>query len=322
MAVATQTGSQDPSTDQSLGGRIYRRLRNIPSWAIWIFVVIWTFPSFSLFVNGFRSRSDQRNSGFWDVITDPGSLTLENYETVLFEEGANNLSDSIISSLAIAVPATIIPIAFAAFAAYGFAWIDFRGRNWMFIETVSLLAVPLQVALIPLLQTYVGGAHLTIPFTERVVTLLPDLDLNTRGGISVWLTHTGFAMPFSIFLLHNYITELPKEVFESARLDGAGHFTIFWRLVLPLSVPALAAFAIFQFLWTWNDFLIAVTMLSGGNPVDLPTTVLIANLAGDFGRNEHLLPAGAFIQAFFPLLVFFSLQRYFVRGLLAGSVKG
>jgi len=315
-------GSITPETKPSLGARIYKRLSDLPSWLLWIMVVVWTFPSFSLFVNSFRGRQDQRNTGFWDVLTNPGTLTIDNYRTTLVEEGANNLFDSVISSFAIAIPATVIPIAFAAFAAYGFAWIDFKGRNWLFIATVSLLAVPLQVALIPLLQTYVDGAHLTIPFTDRVITLLPDLDLNTRGGISVWLTHTGFAMPFSIFLLHNYITELPKEVFESARLDGASHFTIFWRLVLPLSVPALAAFAIFQFLWTWNDFLIAVTMLSGGNPVDLPTTVKIANLAGDFGRSEHLLTAGAFIQAFFPLVVFFSLQRYFVRGLLAGSVKG
>lgn len=306
----------------SLGARIYKRLSDLPSWLLWILVVIWTFPSFSLFVNSFRGRQDQRNTGFWDILANPDTLTLDNYRTTLVEEGSTNLFDSVISSFAIAIPATIIPIAFAAFAAYGFAWIDFKGRNWLFIATISLLAVPLQVALIPLLQTYIGGAHVTIPFTERVITLLPDLNLNTRGGISVWLTHTGFAMPFSIFLLHNYMTELPKEVFESARLDGASHFTIFWRLVLPLSVPALAAFAIFQFLWTWNDFLIAVTMLSGGNPVDLPTTVAIANLAGDFGRSEHLLTAGAFIQAFFPLVVFFSLQRYFVRGLLAGSVKG
>jgi len=311
-----------PDTPPGLVTRIYRRLSDIPSWALWILVIIWTFPSFSLFVNAFRTRSDQRGAGFWEVFTNPDKLTIENYETVLVEDGANNLVDSIISSFAIAIPATIIPIAFAAFAAYGFAWIDFKGRELMFIVTVSLLAVPLQVALIPLLQTYVNGAHLTIPFTERTISLLPDLNLNTRGAIAVWLTHTGFAMPFSIFLLHNYITELPKEVFESARLDGAGHFTIFWRLVLPLSVPALAAFAIFQFLWTWNDYLIALTMLSGGNSVDLPTTVFIANLAGDFGRNEHLLPAGAFIQAFFPLVVFFSLQRYFVRGLLAGSIKG
>lgn len=320
--MTATTPKHVPLADAPLGTRIYRRLSDIPSWLLWILVIVWTFPTFSLFVNSFRGRQDQRNEGFWDALTNPGQLTIENYQTTLTEEGANNLFDSVISSAAIAIPATVIPIAFAAFAAYGFAWIDFKGRNWMFIATVSLLAVPLQVALIPLLQTYVGGAHFTIPFSERVITLIPDLDLNTRGGISVWLTHTGFAMPFAIFLLHNYMTELPKEVFESARLDGASHFTIFWRLVLPLSMPALAAFAIFQFLWTWNDFLIAVTMLSGGNPVDLPTTVLVANLAGDFGRNEHLLPAGAFIQAFFPLLVFFSLQRYFVRGLLAGSVKG
>jgi alpha-glucoside transport system permease protein len=310
------------SADETLGQRIYRLLTSVPMWALWGLVLLWTLPSFSLFVNSFRGRSDQRNSGFWTTATDPGQFTLENYRTVLVDGGATDLSDSLISSFAIAIPATIIPIAFAAFAAYGFAWIDFKGREWLFIATVSLLAVPLQVALIPLLQTYVGGAHFTVWGTERTITLIPDLDLNTRGGISVWLTHTGFAMPFSIFLLHNYISELPKEVFESARIDGASHFTIFWRLVLPLSVPALAAFAIFQFLWTWNDFLIAVTMLSGGNPADLPTTVLIANLAGDFGRTEHLLTAGAFVQSFVPLVVFFSLQRYFVRGLLAGSVKG
>ncbi len=316
--IANQSGEQKP-----LGKRIYAKLASIPSWVLWVLVAIWTLPSFSLIVNSFRARSDQRNSGFWEVVGDPRSLTLENYETVLSRSGIDSLFDSLISSFAIAIPATVIPIAFAAFAAYAFAWIDFRGREWLFIGTISLLAIPLQVALIPLLTTYVGGAHLSLaPFADRTITLIPDLDLNTRGSIAVWLTHTGFAMPFSIFLLHNYITELPSEIFESARLDGATHFTIFWRIVLPLSVPALAAFAIFQFLWTWNDFLIAVTMLSGGNPIDLPTTVRIANLAGDFGRNEHLLSAGAFVQAFVPLVVFFSLQRYFVKGLLAGSVKG
>lgn len=316
-AAKTPGGPVDP-----LGKRIYARITDMPSWALWIIVLIWFLPSFSLFVNSFRPRSDQRNFGFWKVGTEGDGFTLDNYDVVLSRSGVDSLYDSIISSFAIAIPATIIPIAIASFAAYGFAWIDFRGREWLFIGTISLLAIPLQVALIPLLQTYVGGAHLTLPFTEKTMTLIPDLDLNTRGSIAVWLTHTGFAMPFAIFLLHNYISDLPKEVMESARLDGASHFTIFWRLVLPLSVPALAAFAIFQFLWTWNDFLIALTMLSGGNPIDLPTTVRIANLAGDFGRNEHLLPAGAFVQAVVPLVVFFSLQRYFVRGLLAGSVKG
>ena len=319
---STTMNPEDTGGPETLGRRIYKRLSSVPSWALWILVAVWTLPSFSLMVNSFRTRSDQRNQGFWEVFTDPGRLTTENYEVVLDRSGVDSLFDSLISSFAIAIPATIIPIAFAAFAAYAFAWIDFKGREWLFIVTISLLAIPLQVALIPLLQTYVGGAHWTLPFTEKTITLIPDLDLNTRGSIAVWLTHTGFAMPFAIFLLHNYISELPKEVFESARLDGADHFTIFWRLVLPLSVPALAAFAIFQFLWTWNDFLIALTMLSGGNPIDLPTTVRIANLAGDFGRNEHLLPAGAFVQAAVPLVVFFSLQRYFVRGLLAGSVKG
>ena len=294
VAVAPLPNEQDEGS-KGLGARIYKRLSDIPTWALWVLVIAWTIPSFSLFVNSFRSRNDQRSFGFWTVFTEGEGLTLDNYETTLVQPGADNLGQSVISSFAIAIPATVIPIAFAAFAAYAFAWIDFKGREWLFIVTVSLLAIPLQVALIPLLSTYVGGAHWTVPFTGRTLTLIPDLDLNTRGSIAVWLTHTGFAMPFAIFLLHNYISELPKEVFESARLDGADHFTIFWRLVLPLSVPALAAFGIFQFLWTWNDFLIALTMLSGGNPVDLPTTVRIANLAGDFGRNEHLLPAGAFI---------------------------
>jgi alpha-glucoside transport system permease protein len=222
--------------------------------------------------------------------------------------------------MAIAVPATLIPIAIASFAAYGFAWIDFKGRRWLFIATVSLLAIPLQVALIPLLQMFNLGAHLTLPILDKTITVVPDLDL-ANTTTAVWLTHTGFALPFAIFLLHNYISGLPKDLFEAARIDGADHFTVFWRLVLPLSVPVLAAFAIFQFLWTWNDFLIANTMV-GTNADARPTTILIANLAGDFGRNEFLLPAAAFVQAFVPLVVFFALQRYFVRGILAGSVKG
>ena len=317
------TALRPPETSKTGIGRLYRRLSNIPMWALWAMVALWTIPTLSLFSNSFRNRTAQTTSGFWNIVGGDAGFTFDNYDQVLTTgSGAANLFDSLVSSFAIAIPATIIPIAFAAFAAYAFAWIDFKGRELLFIGTVSLLAIPLQVALIPLLQTYVGGAHLTIPFTERTMTLVPDLDLNTRGSIAVWLTHTGFAMPFSIFLLHNYISELPREIFESARLDGAGHLEMFRRIVLPLSIPALAAFAIFQLLWTWNDFLIAVTMLSGGDPIDLPTTVRISNLAGDFGTNEHLLTAGAFVQAFFPLVVFFSLQRFFVRGLLAGSVKG
>jgi len=311
--------------------RIYNFLRQLP---LWVIVVVWVVPTFGLFVNSFRPKSGQRGLGWWQTFTAGNqelpaneqsivnleSLTLENYGDVLSSSSTAKLTDSLINSFAIAIPATIIPIAIAAFAAYGFAWIDFKGRDKMFIVVVSLLAIPLQVALIPLLKLYNGGAHLTLPFLDKTITVFPNLDL-AGSATAVWLTHTGFAMPFAIFLLHNYISGLPKDLFESARIDGADHFTIFWRLVLPLSVPVLAAFAIFQFLWTWNDYLIAVVMLSGKSEA-FPTTIRIANLAGDFGVNEHLLASAAFVQAFVPLVVFFSLQRFFVRGILAGSVKG
>ncbi len=304
----------------STGSKIYSALSRVPMWAM---AILWLLPTFGLFVNSLRPRDAQRNSGWWTFAPDDVGtrFTLDNYDTVLGAGTVNSIKDSLLNSAAIAIPATIIPIAVAAFAAYGFAWIDFKGRKWMFIAVVSFLAIPLQVALIPLLRMYVSGAHLTLPMLDKTLTLVPAWGLNGKA-ISVWLTHTGFAMPFAIFLLHNYIVSLPKDIFESARIDGADHFTIFWRLVLPLSVPVLAAFAIFQFLWTWNDYLIAVTMLGSSGGDALPTTVAIANLAGDFGKNEHLLTAGAFVQAFIPLVVFFSLQRFFVKGLLAGSVKG
>ena len=256
MALPTSTPGSDVTT------RIYQGLSRIPMWGM---AILWLVPTFGLLVNSFRPRDAQRNSGWWT--REPDSLgvrfTIENYETVLAAETTNSLGASLLNSAAIAVPATIIPIAVAAFAAYGFAWIDFKGRRLVFITVVSLLAIPLQVALIPLLRMYIGGAHLTLPWIDRTLTLVPAWGLNGES-ISVWLTHTGFAMPFAIFLLHNYIVSLPKDIFESARIDGADHFTIFWRLVLPLSIPVLAAFAIFQFLWTWNDYLIAVTMLGGG----------------------------------------------------------
>ena len=307
------------SVEAGLGRRIYGFLRSLPTWVLWLLVIAWTIPTFSLFVNSFRSRDLQRSGGFWTALTN-WDFTLENYRDVLGAEATGGVWEGLLNSLAIAIPATIIPIAIAAFAAYAFAWIDFKGREWLFIATVSLLAIPAQVALIPLLQMFSGGAHLTLPFFDKTMTLFPNLSLAGKT-VSVWLTHTGFALPFAIFLLHNYISGLPASVFESARIDGADHFAIFWRLVLPLSVPVLAAFAIFQFLWTYNDYLIALTLI-GPNPDALPVTVRIASLAGEFGLREHLLTAGAFISTVLPLVVFFSLQRFFVRGILAGSVKG
>ncbi|MEM9464378.1 MAG: carbohydrate ABC transporter permease [Actinomycetota bacterium] len=300
--------------------RIYNVFRSVPGWILWAIVVLWSLPTLGIFVNSFRSRDEQRGDGWWTVFGDDDALSFDNYDEILETQSGISFVDSMLNSFSISVPATIIPIAIATFAAYAFAWIDFPGRKQLFIATVSLLAIPLQVALIPLLQLYVGGAHLTLPILDKTVTIIPDFDL-AGTTTAVWLTHAGFALPFAIFLIHNYISQLPRDVFEAARIDGADHFTIFWRLVVPLSVPVIAAFAIFQFLWTWNDYLIANTM-AGSNPEAIPTTILVANQAGDFGRNEHVLPAAAFLQAAVPLVVFFSLQRHFVRGLLAGSVKG
>src|SRR5262245_51393020 len=302
-------------------GGVYRFLRSIPTWVLWFIVILWCIPTLGLLVNSFRGRDAQRTTGWWTVLSGNfDGFTLDNYKQVLEAGAQGGMKTGLANSLAIALPATLIPIAIAAFAAYAFAWIDFKGRQGLFIVTVSLLAVPTQVALIPLLQMYVNGAHLTIPWFDKTLTFFPDLNL-AGTTTAVWLTHAAFAMPFAIFLLHNYISSLPRDLFEAARIDGANHFKIFYRLVLPLSVPVLAAFAIFQFLWTWNDYLIALTMV-GANPAALPATVKIASQAGEFGRLEHLLTAGAFLQAAVPLAVFFLLQRFFVRGILAGSVKG
>jgi alpha-glucoside transport system permease protein len=323
-STATKTTQGALTARRPLGKRIYRFLRALPTWFLWFLVLLWTIPTFSLFVNSFRTRDAQRGSGFWNALSDSSKgfdfPTLDNYREVLFPDVGAGVGNALLNSASIAIVATIIPIAIAAFAAYAFAWIDFKGREWLFIATVALLAVPSQVALIPLLSAYSNGVAWTIPILAKTVTLFPDMDLS--GQIpSVWLTHTGFAMPFAVFLLHNYIAGLPKDLFESASIDGADHFTVFWRLVLPLSVPVLAAFAIFQFLWTWNDYLIALTMI-GGTRANLPGTIVVASLAGEFGAREHLLTAGAFVITVGPLLVFFLLQRFFVRGITAGSVKG
>jgi alpha-glucoside transport system permease protein len=254
------------------------------------------------------------------VVSTDATFTFENYRQT-FDASTSDSPDMwqhFLNSIAIAVPATVIPIAFAAFAAYAFAWMDFKGRDWLFIGVVALLAVPIQLSLVPLLQLFVGGAHITL-FGETF-TLFPDLDL-AGSTTAVWLTHIGFGLPLAIFLLHNYISSLPADLFEAARIDGADHPTIFWRLVLPLSVPALAAFAIFQFLWVWNDYLVAATFLGTGSD-EAPMTVRLATLSGGRGQDWHLLTSAAFVSIALPLAVFFGLQRYFVRGLLAGSVKG
>ncbi len=244
------------------------------------------------------------------------NFTLENYTSVLtgkeytikladgsekIEQG-NDMSEAFINSLVVAVPSTVIPILVAAFAAYGFAWMKFQGSRWLFILIIALLVVPLQIALVPILRDYVA------------------LDLNGTF-LAVWLAHTGFGLPLATYLLYNYISQLPRDIFESAFIDGASHFTIFMRLIIPLSVPALASFAIFQFLWVWNDYLVALIFI-GTKPEVQVMTQRLAEIVGSRGSDWHLLTAGAFISMLLPLTVFFSLQRFFVRGLLAGSVKG
>lgn len=348
-----------------------------------LIVVIWSIPTFGLFISSFRNRFDIQTSGWWTVfphrewetvlVVDPKELnldpdsvmtvedvqgtfeqlregvtspdgdtqviwvgnkrlgrievqkqvwtvtwdfTLDNYKQILIptsyeitkadgtteEVPGQNMTQAFLNSLAVAIPSTIIPILIAAFAAYGFAWMKFPGRRPLFVMIVGLLVVPLQIALVPILRDY------------------NTLGLNGTF-LSVWLAHTGFGLALATYLLFNYISTLPREIMESAFIDGASHFTVFQKLVLPLSVPALASFAIFQFLWVWNDYLVALTFL-GVDPSYKVVTQRLADLTGTFGNDWHLLTAGAFFTMLLPLAVFFALQRYFVRGMMAGSVKG
>lgn len=349
--------------------------------ALLLLVLIWTVPTFGLFVSSFRTRFDIQTSGWWKVLphrewvlieeleipegVDPDGimeiegvtgtfeefragitteddrqitwsgnkrlgtirineqkwviiprLTLDNYGQVLAgktfdiktasgevrQVQGDNLIGAFLNSITVAVPATIIPILIAAFAAYGFAWMKFPGRKVLFIMVVALLVIPLQIALVPILKDYV------------------QLDLNGTF-LAIWLAHTGFGLPLATYLLFNYIKGLPRDILESAFIDGASHFTIFIRLIIPLSIPALASFAIFQFLWVWNDYLVALVFI-GAKPNVQVLTMRIAEMVGSRGADWHLLTAGAFVSMILPLIVFFSLQRFFVRGMLAGSVKG
>ena len=298
--------------------RTVRRSLSSPlgSAAVVLVTVLWTIPTFGLFVSSLRPAGRVADSGWWTVFTHP-SLTLSNYHTVLFEGGfgvSGGLMPYLVNSLAIAIPATLFPLAIAAMAAYALAWIRFKGSDVVFFGIFALQVVPLQMALIPLLRLFSQGAHI------GSVAVIPSPHL-AGTYVPVWAAHTMFALPLAIFLLHNFIAQLPREVMEAAVVDGAGHVKIFRSIVLPLAAPALASFAIFQFLWVWNDLLVALTF-AGGTPQVAPLTARLAQLAGGFGSRWELLTAGAFVSIVIPLAVFFGLQRFFVRGLVAGSVKG
>ncbi|GHO46568.1 carbohydrate ABC transporter permease [Ktedonospora formicarum] len=261
--------------------------------------LLWSVPTFGLFVSSFRPGTDINTSGWWSGLVPPWAFTLQNYADVIHAQG---FGQAFLNSIIIAVPGTILPLILGAFAAYAFAWMNFPGRNWIFLGIVALQIIPLQISLVPVLYLYT------------------DLGL-TGQYAAVWIAHTAFGLPFSIYLLRNFFAALPGDLMESAHIDGASHVRVFFSIILPLSVPALASLAIFQFMWVWNDLLISLIFL-GGNPQSAPMTLSIANLVNTYGNNYQVLTAAAFISMALPLVVFFSMQRFFVRGILAGSVKG
>jgi alpha-glucoside transport system permease protein len=264
--------------------------------------IVWLLPSLGLLVTSFRTPSDIFGSGWWTMFRDLFDIhpyTLDNYMQVITAEG---LGRSFINSLGISVPATLMSTAIASLAAFAFAWMRFAGRKVLFLLVVGLMVVPLQMTLIPILPIYRRlGLAGTFP--------------------GIWLAHTGYGLPLVIFLLHNFISELPKDLFDAAAIDGASPIDMYRRIVIPLSIPALASVFIFQFLWIWNDLLVALIYL-GATPHVAPITLTVANLVTNRGQNWELLTAAAFVSMVLPMAVFFCLQRYFVRGVLAGSMKG
>jgi alpha-glucoside transport system permease protein len=268
--------------------------------ALIVLMVVWAIPTLGLFVNSFRPATDAFGTGWWTALFPPYNFTFENYVHVL---GQSNIGTNFLNSLFISIPATVIPIFVAAFAAYAFSWMEFPGRNILFVVVVGLLVVPLQATLIPVLSLFASWGI-------------------AGTFLAVWLAHTAYGLPFAIYLLRNFMGSLPREVFESAAIDGASPVTSFFRLAIPMSVPAIAALAIFQFLFVWNDLLVALIYLGLSNSDNLPLTVSIANLVNSTGGGSEFLGAAAFISMALPLAVFFGLQRFFVRGIVGGSVKG
>jgi alpha-glucoside transport system permease protein len=302
---------------ETRGERIRRILSSrVASVVALVIAVLWTIPTAGLFISSLRPDEDIRTSGWWNFFADPTSISLYNYNYVLYSDSqGGGLIRNLINTVVITIPGVLVPVAFAALAAYALSWINFRGRNLLYIGIFALQVVPLQMALIPLLSLFSRGLHI------GDFTIMPAWELEGVNTIvQVWIAHSIFGLPLAIFLLHNFMRELPSDVMEAARIDGASHSQIFRKVVLPLVTPALASISIFQFLWVWNDFLVGRTFAPG--EATRPLTAVLGDMAGTWGFGWTRLPAAAFIAIIVPLVVFLLLQRYFVRGLLAGSVKG
>jgi alpha-glucoside transport system permease protein len=291
-------------------GRVRKGLTNPVASTVAILIgILWTIPTIGLLVQSFRDKHAQDTRGWWTF----SGLTWDNYHRVT--TGGRNILPNLVNSIVIVIPAAVIPITVAAMASYALVWINFRGRDWIYVGIFALQIVPLQVAVVPLLRFVVTGAHI------GSVTIFPSTGLAGTVG-AIWLAHACFALPLAIFLMHNFMSEIPRDLLEAARIDGASHGQIFRLVMLPLLRPAIAAFGIFQFLWVWNDLFVGLVM-SGGNDAISPITVSINGLVNSTsGAGGELLPAAAFVSIVIPLIVFIALQRFFVRGLLAGSVKG
>jgi alpha-glucoside transport system permease protein len=286
------------------------------------FALLWSIPTIALLASSFRDPGSVVTSGWWNIFTHPFDVTLSNYKDVLTERGMDR---AFFNSVLISVPSTFFVILVAAFAAYAFAWMQFPGRNALFIVMVGLLVVPLQMTLIPVLRLYTEVGNFSVPIIggtpfDGEMPVIGGRVFGTSSYIGIWMAHTAYGLPFAIYLLRNFFGALPRDLLESAYLDGASDAGVFFRLIIPLSMPAIAALAIFQFLWVWNDLLVALILL--GDPDLAPMTLRVSSLVSSFGTQYQLLTAAAFISMALPLVVFFALQRYFVQGILAGSVKG
>ena len=303
--VQPGTGTPDQVIKQSKPGTGAGSATPIVRTVLFLLCCLWMLPVFGLLISSFRTRTAQGESGWWTAIANPLDFTqwtVNNYAQVLGDNASGiNMGKAFINSFVVTVPATIIPILIAAFAAYAFTFMEWKGRDVVFVIIVGLLVVPNQVALVPLLKLY------------------KQLDLNGTF-VAVWLAHIGFGMPLAVYILRNYMAGLPKAVIESAKIDGASHFTTFWKLIIPMSTPALASFAIFQFLWVWNDLLVALIFLGRGDNTIL--TVALQGMQGQTGQGKELIPAAGFITILVPIVVFLALQRFFIRGMTSGAVKG